>query len=202
MDNENILAATRGSFKHIVREMFKLGKLDVSKWIEDDEIITAGEKEIEYDGWKFYFTEKELYDFVKRLQWVGAQRVLGEMSKNGLIDIGFDGEDFIYLHKKNPAQHVPVMGYAAAHRWESMAKARGVSAVARSGRGFMRAYERAGTWARLDPWWKARRNAFVARHMAQVRLNGEKLWKRDRGGKLQPSRRGLALLMWAYLPPR
>lgn len=94
----------------------------------------------------------------------------------------------------------PVLSYAAAHRWESLAKSKGVSAVARSGRGFMRAYEKAGTWARLDPWWKARRNAFIARHMAQVRQNGEKMWKPDRSGKLQPSRRCLALLMWAYKP--
>jgi hypothetical protein len=102
--------------------------------------------------------------------------------------------------KYNPAPHVPVMSYGAAHRWEALAKSKGVSAVARSPRGFMRAYEKAGTWARLDPWWKARRNAFVARHMAQVRQNGEKLWKPDRSGKLQPSRRCLALLMWAYKP--
>ena len=102
--------------------------------------------------------------------------------------------------KYNPAPHVPVMSYGAAHRWEAMAKAKGVSAVARSPRGFMRAYERAGTWARLDPWWKNRRNAFVARHMAQVRQNGEKLWKPDKSGNLQPSRRCLALLMWAFMP--
>jgi hypothetical protein len=104
------------------------------------------------------------------------------------------------IWKYNPAPHVPVMGYGAAHRWEALAKAKGVSAVARSPRGFMRAYEKAGTWARLDPWWKNRRNAFVARHMAQVRQNGEKLWKKDKSGKLQPSRRCLALLMWAYMP--
>lgn len=102
--------------------------------------------------------------------------------------------------KYNPAPHVPVMSYGAAHRWEALAKSKGVSAVARSPRGFMRAYEKAGTWVRLDPWWKARRNAFVARHMAQVRQNGEKLWKSDKSGKLQPSRRCLALLMWAYKP--
>lgn len=107
----------------------------------------------------------------------------------------------ILILKGNPAPHVPVMSYAAAHRWEAMAKAQGVSAVARSPRGFMRAYERAGTWARLDPWWKNRRNAFVARHMAQVRQNNEKLWKQDKSGNLRPSRRCLALLCWAFMPP-
>lgn len=117
-----------------------------------------------------------------------------------VIDEGDPGALRVYGTKNNPAPHVPVMSYGAAHRWEALAKSKGVSAVARSPRGFMRAYERAGTWARLDPWWKARRNAFVARHMAQVRQNGEKLWKQDKSGKLQPSRRCLALLMWAYKP--
>jgi hypothetical protein len=104
----------------------------------------------------------------------------------------------IYGTKNNPAPHAPVISYAAAHRWEALARAKGVSAVARSPRGFMRAYEKAGTWARLDPWWKARRNAFVARHMAQGKH--EPLWKRDKAGKLRPSRRCLALLCWAYRP--
>lgn len=89
-----------------------------------------------------------------------------------------------------------VMTYAAAHRWEAEAKRRGVSTVARSSRGFMRAYQRAGSWGRLPKSWKRKRNAFVARHMAQVRQNGEQLWK---NGK--PSRRALALIMWAYMPP-
>lgn len=77
-----------------------------------------------------------------------------------------------------------------------MAKAKNVSAVARSGRGFMRAYEKAGSWAALDQWWKDRRDNFVSRHMAQVRQRGEKLWKNG-----HPSRRALALIMWAYMPP-
>jgi hypothetical protein len=88
----------------------------------------------------------------------------------------------------------PVMPYAAAHKWEPMAAKRGVSKVARSSRGFMRAYQRAGSWAKLSPEWKAKRNAFVARHMAQGK--SEKLWKNG-----QPSRRALALIMWAYMPP-
>lgn len=89
-----------------------------------------------------------------------------------------------------------VMTYAAAHKWESLARSKGVSKVARSQRGFMRAYERAGSWSKLPEKWKRKRNAFVARHMAQVRQNREKLWK---DGKA--SRRALALIMWAYMPP-
>lgn len=94
----------------------------------------------------------------------------------------------------------PVMSYKAAHAWEPMAEKRGVSKVARSSRGFMRAYQRAGSWAALDPWWKNRRDNFVKRHMAQA--GDEDLWKKDkRTGEWKPSRRGLALLMWAYMPP-
>jgi hypothetical protein len=92
------------------------------------------------------------------------------------------------------------LSYAEAHRWEPMAKARGVSAVARSGRGFMRMYEKAGTWDNVNDYWRKRRAAFIARHMVQARQNGEKLWKADKGGKLRPSRRCLALIMWAYRP--
>lgn len=88
----------------------------------------------------------------------------------------------------------PVMSYKQAHAWEKEAARRGVSKVARSSRGFMRAYQRAGSWKNLSPEWKRKRNAFVARHMAQGK--SEQLWK---DGK--PSRRALALIMWAYMPP-
>jgi len=76
-----------------------------------------------------------------------------------------------------------------------------VSEVARSNRGFLRAYEK----AKGDPsimstmivpgisrssFWDKRRDEFVARHMAQYRKSG---------GKTR--RRWLALVMWAYKPP-
>lgn len=76
-----------------------------------------------------------------------------------------------------------------------------VSEVARSNRGFMRAYE----WAKGDPsimsatlvpginrtmFWDKRRDEFVARHVAQYTKPG---------GKTR--RRWLALVMWAYKPP-
>lgn len=88
----------------------------------------------------------------------------------------------------------PAMSYKAAHAWEAEAKKRGVSKVARSQRGFMRAYQRAGSFAKLSDAWKKKRRGFIARHMAQA--GDEDLWK---NGK--PSRRALALLMWAYMPP-
>lgn len=100
------------------------------------------------------------------------------------------------VSKANPPGRFPVMSYAAARKWEPMAARQGVSKVARSSRGFMRAYQRAGRWRNLPDHWKRKRNAFVARHMAQVRQNRENLWK---NGK--PSRRALALIMWAYMPP-
>lgn len=97
--------------------------------------------------------------------------------------------------KRNNPKSYPAMSYAAAHKWEAQARKQGVSKVARSGRGFMRAYQRAGSFAKLPESWKKKRNAFIARHMAQAK--SEALWK---DGK--PSRRALALIMWAYMPPR
>lgn len=84
---------------------------------------------------------------------------------------------------------------------EKEAKKLRVSEVARSNRGFMRAYEIAKgnpsvMSAMMVPginrtsFWDKRRDEFVARHMAQYRKPG---------GKTRP--RWLALVMWAYTPP-
>ena len=89
------------------------------------------------------------------------------------------------------------MPLASVLRYEAEAARRGVSEVARSPRGFLTAYRTAKTRAKLDPWWRARRAAFVARHVAQAEAHGEP-W--TRGGKL--TRRALALIMWAYDPRR
>lgn len=43
--------------------------------------------------------------------------------------------------------------------------------------------------------WADKRDAFVTRHMAQVKAHGEPLWKDG-----LPTRRHLALIMWAYSP--
>lgn len=76
---------------------------------------------------------------------------------------------------------------------------RGVSAVARSPGQFLDQYEGAqGDPGRLDPYWQRRRDAFVARHRAQL-LSTDKYregWD-DRG---QPTRRHLALAVWAWSP--
>jgi len=76
-------------------------------------------------------------------------------------------------------------------------KKRGVSEVARSPRGFIQAYRRAGgSIARIDPEWQSRRENFIKRHMAQVTMRDEPLFD-DKGA---PTRRHLALIAWAYSP--
>lgn len=78
-----------------------------------------------------------------------------------------------------------------------MARDRGVSEVARSRAGFVSAYRRAGgDPAALPEEWRRKRDGFVARHMAQVQEQGESLVDADGS----PSRRHLALIMWAYSP--
>lgn len=63
-----------------------------------------------------------------------------------------------------------------------------VSLVARSSRGFLTVYKRAGgNPNRLSENWKRKREAFIARHMAQYRVN-------------PTYRRKLALIAWAHLP--
>jgi hypothetical protein len=81
-------------------------------------------------------------------------------------------------------------------RNEPLAAQLGVSKVARSQRGFLSAYKRAGGRSKLSADWKRKREAFIARHMAQAKSQGEP-WFDDQG---KPTRRHLALIMWAYSP--
>lgn len=71
------------------------------------------------------------------------------------------------------------------------AKAAGVSKVALSSRGFIAQFLPGGKRG-LDLYWFNRRNGFVARHLAQVGPNTFV----NPGGV--PTRRMLALAMWAY----
>lgn len=80
--------------------------------------------------------------------------------------------------------------------WEQLAEVRGVSEVARSSRGFLSQYKAAGSEARMSPYWRRRRAGFVARHMAQLSDAREPLFDEDG----LPTRRHLALIMWAYTP--
>jgi len=84
-----------------------------------------------------------------------------------------------------------------AEAFEADARDLGVSRVARGRSGFFPQYKRAGgNPDRLDPWWRNRRNNFVKRHMAQVKARHEPLVDDDG----LPTRRHLALIMWAYSP--
>lgn len=63
---------------------------------------------------------------------------------------------------------------------------------------FMPAYRQAnGQWRQLPLYWQRRRNAFVARHRAQGVEEG--WWMKTETG-WEPTRRHLALVMWAYSP--
>lgn len=80
--------------------------------------------------------------------------------------------------------------------WEPVAAAKGVSEVARSARGFLAAYRAAdGDPERLSAAWRKRRQGFIARHLAQALSRGEPPWRDG-----APSRRHLALIMWAWSP--
>lgn len=86
------------------------------------------------------------------------------------------------------------MTLAEVERWVSLARRLGVSVVARSPRGFVAAYRRAGGDPdRLSAAWRRERRGFIARHVGQMQARGELV--REEG---RPTRRALALAMWAY----
>lgn len=87
-----------------------------------------------------------------------------------------------------------MLSLRTVHKWEPLAARLGVSKVARSNRGFLAALETYGRRS-LPPAWRRKRSNFIKRHMAQVRKRAEALMK---NGK--PTRRHLALIMWAYSP--
>ena len=74
-----------------------------------------------------------------------------------------------------------------------LAASQNVSVVARSARGFVRMYRHFGDPAKVPEAWQRKRAGFIARHVAQGKKEG--FWK---NGK--PTRRHLALIMWAYTP--
>jgi len=81
-------------------------------------------------------------------------------------------------------------------RWEAMAALQGVSEAARRPDGFLGAYKRAkGQKHAMPERWRRERERFIARHVAQARLRHEPWFVDGR-----PTRRHLALIMWAYSP--
>jgi hypothetical protein len=94
-----------------------------------------------------------------------------------------------------PRAHRP-LPLAEVERWRPLAARGGVSDVARGPSGFLRQYEAAkGRLDRLTPERRAKRDAFLERHLAQARARGEAMF-----AKGMPTRRHLALIMWAYSP--
>jgi hypothetical protein len=99
---------------------------------------------------------------------------------------------FKYLKLKTVNQAIPFIA------------AENVSEVARSRRGFIRAYRMVnGNSKRLKQTlvpgrqltWDERRENFIRRHLAQARSNNEPFWRDG-----FPTRRHLALVAWAYSP--
>lgn len=99
----------------------------------------------------------------------------------------------------------PKLGLSEVRRWKPVMKSLGVSEVARSKRGFLTALERArgvysvmGRNPRNNRPWQDERNAFVARHLTQIR--SEPLFETRPDGSVCPTRRHLALVAWDYSP--
>lgn len=86
---------------------------------------------------------------------------------------------------------------ATIEKYVPLMEVQSVSEVARSSRGFLTAYRQArGKPTNLPDHWHARRDGFIARHMAQLIGNDEGLFGKDG----LPTRRHLALIAWAYSP--
>ena len=77
---------------------------------------------------------------------------------------------------------------------------RGVSEVARSPRGFLTAYKRAGSKTRLSPEWRMKRDGFVARHWTQAQKQARPLYETKGKYAGTPTRWHLALIAWGFSP--
>jgi hypothetical protein len=103
-----------------------------------------------------------------------------------------------------PAHIHPFVSLADCELVEPIAAARGVAKWARGDpsvehvdEGFMAAYRKAaGRPDRLPGYWLHKREEFITRHMKQVQMRSEPLYKPD--GSL--TNRHIALIMWAYSP--
>lgn len=120
---------------------------------------------------------------------------------------------------KDMKTRYPFLSLRKANKYKQLAKERGVSKVARgevkstqTDMGFMEAYAKVG--GRKDrlktfpvkkskpdgqTWWE-RRNAFNARHLAQMKKNNRPFFETKGKYKGTPTRQHLGLIMWAYSP--
>lgn len=95
----------------------------------------------------------------------------------------------------------PFLSVVTCQKWIPLAELRGVSEVARSPRGFMTAYLKAGRKSELTCAWRKKRNGFCLRHHAEIeQLHGGKLWEETGKWAGLPTRQALALVMWAWHP--
>lgn len=89
------------------------------------------------------------------------------------------------------------LSVATIKKYIPLMEVKDVSEVARSPRGFLTAYLAAkGNLKKLGPEWIQKREAFIARHLAQVVNRDEQLFD----AVDLPTRRHLALIAWAYSP--
>ena len=102
------------------------------------------------------------------------------------------------MSNRSPAVTYPALPLHVVEKWVPVAAWRDVSEIARSPRGFLAAYRRAGTFEKLSAKWKAKREAFIARHMGAVIKAREPMFDSDG----EPTRRHLAFIVWAYSPER
>ncbi len=92
------------------------------------------------------------------------------------------------LPKRNKSRYqwIPL---SEIRKYEPEMERLGVSIVARGRVGFLTEFKRVkGDPDKMSDWWRRRRDGFIARHLAQFKV--------DRG-----YRRYLALIAWAYKPP-
>jgi hypothetical protein len=91
----------------------------------------------------------------------------------------------------------PWMPLARAEEWLPYADCWGVSKVARSKGQFFDQYTKAGgDWRKMPVYWQKKRANFCRRHLRQVETKGEAIFFPDG----TPTRRHLALVMWAFTP--
>lgn len=103
LENDDILKTDTKGFIHVVRAFLREAcKADVSKWVSEDDILEQGKDILEYRDGNFYFTEGELKKAVSKIQWIGVQRVLKEMTDKGILNIAFDPkqQDFVWIENK------------------------------------------------------------------------------------------------------
>lgn len=87
-----------------------------------------------------------------------------------------------------------MLSLSLVKKFENYAEQRGVSKVARSQRGFLTQYKNGN----LTPEWKAKREAFIARHLAKAKKDNEPTLEQSGKYKGMPTRRETALIMWAF----